>query len=116
MYSEFLDGTGCRQTDYNYQVYKRIEAAYMSDDTMTKADAYDWGRKLVDNSLTEEELGIIDDLEARNETLSQFISDELCTIEYHKRELANSKEYLRQLKAERKQNIDRIRGLRTLGK
>lgn len=56
LYGEFLEGTGCKQNEFNYQVYKRLEIIYMHDDTMSKQDVYEWGKKLVDNSKTEEEL------------------------------------------------------------
>lgn len=56
LYSEFVENTGCKETDYNYLVYKRLELIYMNDDTVSKQDIYEYGKKLVDNSETEAEI------------------------------------------------------------
>ena len=55
LFSEFVEGTGCRETDHNYKVYKELEIIYMNTDC-TKEHIYEMGKKLVDNSKTEEEL------------------------------------------------------------
>ena len=55
LYSEFVEGTGCRDNAHNMKVYKRLEVVYMSDESMTKEEVYEWGKKLVDNSLSEEQ-------------------------------------------------------------
>lgn len=57
LYSEFVEGTGCRDNEYNYRVYKNLEVMYMNSD-MSKAEIYEYGKKLVDNSKTERELQI----------------------------------------------------------
>lgn len=57
LYSEFIDGTGCRDNEHNYEVYKNLEVMYMNSD-MSKAEIYEYGKKLVDNSKTERELQI----------------------------------------------------------
>ena len=54
LYDEFVQGTGCRETDYNYTIYKQVEALYMNSD-MTKEEAYAIGKMRVNNGLTEEE-------------------------------------------------------------
>ena len=28
LYQEFIEGTGCRENDHNYQVYKELEIIY----------------------------------------------------------------------------------------
>lgn len=55
MWHEFIAGTGCRDTENNYQVYKDLEIMYMNSD-MSKEKIYAYGVKLVDNSLTDKEL------------------------------------------------------------
>lgn len=66
LWHEFIAGTGCRDTEYNYQVYKDLEIMYMNSD-MSKGKIYEYGRKLVDNSLTEAEqehnAGIVSQIE-----------------------------------------------------
>ena len=56
LFSEFQENTGCKDNHANYQLYKRLEIIYMNDDTVTKADIYEMGKKLMDNSKSEEEI------------------------------------------------------------
>lgn len=55
LYSEFVENTGCKQNEHNFNVYKELEIIYMNSDC-SKAHIYEMGKKLVDNSKTEEEL------------------------------------------------------------
>ena len=55
MYSEFIKGTGCKQTENNYKVFCNLEQMYMNTD-MSKEEIYEYGKKLVDNSKTVEEI------------------------------------------------------------
>ena len=55
LYSEFVENTGCKETDYNYQIYKNLEIMYMNSD-IPKSAIYEYGKKLVDNSKTEAEI------------------------------------------------------------
>lgn len=55
LYSEFIEATGAKETDYNYSVYKNLEALYMTNDNMTKDDVYKAAKTLIDNSETEAE-------------------------------------------------------------
>ena len=80
LYSEFVAGTGCRETDHNYQVYKELEIIYMNTDC-TKEHIYEMGRKLVDNSKTEAELK----LEAE---IKEEIESNKNMIEVYKKEVA----------------------------
>ena len=52
LYDEFLTGTGCRDNEKNYRVYKDLEILYMNSD-LTKEKIYEYGKKLVDNSLSD---------------------------------------------------------------
>lgn len=60
LYNEFLEGTGCRDNECNYQVYKDLEIMYMNSN-ISKARIYEYGKKLVDNSKSMKEI----ELEAR---------------------------------------------------
>lgn len=84
LYSEFVEGTGCRETDYNYNVYKRLEIVYMTDDTMTKEDVYEWGKKLVDNSKTEKEIELENNLNAQISGYKEEIKNYQSEIKYRK--------------------------------
>ena len=57
LYSEFAENTGCRDNEHNHEVFRNLEVMYMNTD-MTKAEIYEYGKKLVDNSKTERELEI----------------------------------------------------------
>lgn len=52
LYSEFINCTGAKDTEYNYQVYKNLEILYMTNDSMTKEDVYTAAKLLIDNSET----------------------------------------------------------------
>lgn len=55
LYSEFIEGTGCKDNETNYRVYKDLEVMYMNSD-MSKAEIYEYGKKLVDNSKSAAEI------------------------------------------------------------
>lgn len=57
LYNEFVEGTGCKDNDHNYQVYKELEIIYMNTDC-SKTHIYEMGKKLVDNSKSESELKV----------------------------------------------------------
>ena len=61
LYSEFIQGTGCKENDHNYKVYKDLEIMYMNSD-LTKQDIYEYGKKLVDNSKSEQEIRLEEEL------------------------------------------------------
>ena len=86
LYSEFIEGTGCRENDHNYQVYKNLEIMYMNSD-MTKDQIYEYGKKLVDNSKTPEEIRF----EAEKKEEIKSLKEE---IEYYKSELDRYKTLL----------------------
>lgn len=56
LWNEFVEGTKCKDTEYNYSVYKNLEELYMNNDKLTKEDIYKVGKQLVDNSPTEKEI------------------------------------------------------------
>lgn len=87
LYSEFAAGTGCRDNKHNHEVFRNLEAMYMNTD-MTKAEIYEYGKKLVDNSKTEAELA----LEAKIES-----------------EIADCKEWIIWLKAENERYEDYLK-------
>lgn len=64
LYNEFLQGTGCKNTPYNFGVFSALNSLYMENDQMTKADVYEAGKRLVDNSKTPEEIKQEDEIKA----------------------------------------------------
>lgn len=81
LYNEFIEGTGCRDNDHNYKVYKDLEIMYMNSD-MSKAKIYEYGKKLVDNSKSEAELKVEAEVKAQ--------------IEEHKDQIATLKGWIKQ--------------------
>lgn len=75
LYHEFVDGTGCRDNDYNYNLYKELEIIYMNTNC-SKAHIYEMGKKLVDNSKSEKELKLEAEVKAEIESLKDAIENE----------------------------------------
>ena len=69
LYDEFIKGTGCKQNEHNFKVYKRLELIYSNDDSVTKEDIYEYGKKLVDNSDSPEMIAIKQELQAEIQNL-----------------------------------------------
>lgn len=64
LFREFQENTGCKDNEANYTLYKRLEIIYMNDDTVSKQDIYEMGKKLMDNSKSEAELIVEAELNA----------------------------------------------------
>lgn len=75
LWSEFVEGTGCKDNEKNYKVYKDLEIMYMNSD-LTKAEIYEYGKKLVDNSKSEAELKVEaevkEKIEEHNAEIAQY--------------------------------------------
>lgn len=63
LYSEFIEGTECKQSQFNYEVYEKLNALYMAYDNLTKEDIYAVGKRMVDNTPSEEVLEIVKTME-----------------------------------------------------
>lgn len=81
LYNEFVEGTGCKDNEHNYKVYKELEVIYMNTDC-SKAHIYEMGRKLVNNSKSESEMKVEAEVKAE--------------IEEHKAEITKYKEWIKQ--------------------
>jgi NAD+--asparagine ADP-ribosyltransferase len=66
LYNEFINGTGCKDNEHNYKVYKDLEVMYMNSD-MSKAEIYEYGKKLVDNSKSKRRLELEEKINAEIE-------------------------------------------------
>lgn len=92
MYSEFVAGTGCKENQHNYEVFKNLEVMYMNTE-MSKAEIYEYGKKLVDNSKSPEEIAL--ETEIKNE-IEHWKNE----IERYNREIAWAKGILEKCKAQ----------------
>lgn len=79
LYDEFIAGTGCKDNADNYKVYKDLEILYMNSD-ITKQEIYEYGKKLVNNALTESQIEWNKGIDAR-------IAEYNEKIEYYKGEI-----------------------------
>lgn len=90
LFSEFQENTGCRDNDYNHKLYTRLELIYMNDDSVTKQEIYDMGKKLMDNTPSQAELEIIEKMQAEIDYYKGMIASykkEIENQEYISREL-----------------------------
>ena len=83
LFSEFMEGTQCRDNEYNHKVFRDLEVMYMNSN-MTKADVYEYGKKLVDNSKTEAELKFEAEIKEQIHRYKVLISQEKQEREYRR--------------------------------
>lgn len=87
LYDEFIEGTGCAQNEHNYKVYKDLEILYMHSD-LTKAEIYEYGKKLVDNSKSPKQIEFENNINAQiadlKEELKRYQADAKRYAEYSK--------------------------------
>lgn len=94
LYNEFVENTGCKENDHNYKLYKRLEIIYMNDDSITKAEIYEMGKKLMDNSKSEEQIKreaeIKADIESHKETIKNYREE----IRYYQSLIPSETDYM----------------------
>lgn len=93
LYSEFVTGTGCKDNATNYRIYKDLEVMYMNSD-LSKADIYEYGKKLVDNSKSEAEIEAENKITAEIDELKADNAERKNRIESRKEEAEREKQYL----------------------
>lgn len=108
LYSEFVEGTGCKNNEYNYQIYKRLELMYMADDSISKSEIYEYGKKLVDNSKSEQEIAFEQEILSEIERLKESIAYFKKEVEFYS-EVSWGKDNVRYAKAEIKKLRRRIK-------
>ena len=123
MYSEFVEGTGCRENEHNYKVFQNLEIMYMNSN-MTKAEVYEYGKKLVDNSKSERQIELESQAKAEIKKLKEYAdyykAEAKRHAEYAKTEPNGSawkKEYKEQSKREKAwmyEALDKIAFLKTI--
>ena len=94
LWSEFIQGTKCKDTEYNYKVYKQLESLYMINDNLTKEDIYKTGKMLVDNAETPEEKKLRQQIETSIEEYTVWINENNKAIETIKELIARDTEYI----------------------
>ena len=82
LYDEFLACTGCRDNSDNYKIYKDLEILYMNSD-ITKEQIYEYGKKLVNNALTDAQIAWNADIDARIAKLQEQVDYYVGEAEYY---------------------------------
>lgn len=72
LFSEFQSAIGCKDNEHNHKVYRDLEIMYMNSD-LTKEQIYEYGRKLVDNSKTEQQIRIENQIKKEIESCKENI-------------------------------------------
>lgn len=109
LYSEFINGTNCKDTEQNYNIYKGLELIYMNSD-ISKDEIYKIGKRLVNNDLTPEQKAHNAEIQKQIEELKQEIVNmrfwldhtpysDKGSIKYYEREIKSNKQRIRTLKS-----------------
>jgi hypothetical protein len=107
LFSEFQENTGCRDNPQNHQLYRELEIIYMNTDC-SKEHIYDMGKKLMDNSKTEEEIRLEKEIKAEIEQHKGFAKDYGKQIELEKSLPISNKEYIKYCRSMMKYHKQRI--------
>lgn len=83
LYDEFIQGTGCKDNADNYKVYRDLEILYMNSD-LTKQQIYEYGKKLVNNGLTEKQKAWNAEIDGQIADLKRRADDLVKDIERYK--------------------------------
>lgn len=84
LYSEFIENTGCRDNEHNRQLYDNLNIMYMNSE-LPKSTIYEYGKKLMDNTPSQEVL----ELRAK---LQREIAEYKDAIAYEKEQIARYEE------------------------
>ena len=119
LYNEFLEGTGGHDNAHNYKLYKRLEIIYMTDDSISKSEIYDMGRKLIDNTPSKETQELIARLKGEIAERKDWIRSLKASIDFQLSMMEDEtpdmikerKRTIRNLKEQIKQERIQIKGL-----
>lgn len=120
LYSEFVENTECKDNKHNYEVYRNLEVMYMNSD-LSKETIYEYGKKLVDNSKTAEEIALEQQINAEIAQYKEYITNNKLDIERYQSYLVNEedahwkkvwKASIKSLKEQNKELRNKIAGLK----
>ena len=83
LFSEFIQGTGCANNEYNHKVYKDLEVMY-TNSNLSKEEIYEYGKKLVDNTPSERMLELERQIKEEIKLYQTKIDAEKHDVEYRK--------------------------------
>ena len=101
LYSEFLEGTGCRDNEANKIAYKKAEALYMSDDSLSHEDCYRIAEELwIDNSLSQDQIEHNNLMQDTIREAEEKIQTAKANLQYWKDEIKMYQSYVKDCKEE----------------
>lgn len=123
LYDEFIQGTGCRDNADNFKVYKDLEILYMNSD-LTKEAIYEYGKKLVNNGLTEKQKAWNADIDGQIAKLQEQVDYYIGEADYYKKVIEmwtgydadavkSGKYQLQRVKREARYYKNKIKGLKS---
>lgn len=120
LYSEFVENTGCKDNEHNYKVYRDLEIMYMNSD-LSKDVIYEYGKKLVDNSKSAEEIALEQEINAEIAQYKECIANNKLDIQRYEEYLQTEddahwkkvwKASIKALKEQNKEYRNKIAGLK----
>lgn len=123
LYDEFIQGTGCKDNADNFKVYKDLEILYMNSD-LTKEAIYEYGKKLVNNGLTEKQKAWNADIDRQIAKLQEQVNYYISEADYYKKVIEmwtgydadavkSGKYQLQRVKREARYYKNKIKGLKS---
>ncbi len=91
MYSEFAEAVGCKDNEHNHKVFRDLEVMYMNSD-LTKEEIYEYGKKLVDNSKSAEQIALEQEINAKIAQYKEGIANNKRDIERYQSYLENEED------------------------
>lgn len=73
MYNEFVEGTKCKDNEFNYKLFQKFEEIYMMNDSFTKEQIYEAAKPFCDNSKSEAEIEAEEKIEAEKAEIRKTI-------------------------------------------
>lgn len=110
MKSEFFENVGCREIPENQAIFENLEKMYMADDNISKETIYEYGKKLCNFGLTEEEIEHNEHMKSEIRCYKGMIDDLKIQILKDQIDLVNckDKEEKNRIKADINSNKDDI--------
>lgn len=111
MFSEFVEGTGCKDNEFNRELFKKFEEIYMMNDSFTKAQIYEAAKPFCNNEKSPEEIEAEEKVKEEIAEYEAWISENELRIERYrcyvecstdKEEIKTYREEVKRCKAENK--------------
>lgn len=114
MFSEFVEGTGCKDNEFNRKLFEKFEEIYMMNDSFTKAQIYEAAKPFCDNSKSPEEIEAEEKVKAEIAQYEEWIESDLLLIDRYKAliEVSWDKQEIKSYKESAKFYKNEVKGYR----